>query len=681
MTPDASGHKRSRAVPLLLALSVGLVLSDSSVVTLALPAILRELHCSVSAVAWVLIAFNLALAVAAVPGAWVARRRPRPAFVAASVAFAAASLVCATAPSLGLLVAARAAQGVLGAVVVAAALELLALEVARRRAIGLWAAAGVLGGALGPALGGFLTQSFSWEAMFALQAPVALLALAGAWRTPAVEEPTAAAGQDRWAAASKSAASTTSASTASTASASAAPSAATASGGSDSAASSPAAASAPSAASSTRPPITALVALALVSAALAAALFLLVVMLIEGWRLSPGVAALVVTAMPLAALVAGRWARDGHRLAPALPGCVLLAGGLAALGLLPGTGAAWTIAPQLAIGSGLGLALGALIGVIVDAPGDAAIGRPAAWTIAARHAGIVVGLLVLTPIFTADLAAAGAPAQRAGLADLLDAPIALKPKLALARSLGAEVADTSDQQLPDLHAGFAAVDVPAVDHAAAQRLEADLDDDLDRAATSAFSRSFLAAALLALLGAGAVAVAVMRSRGAAAVAARDDDDRFPPATAPDLAAAASTNGHRLERAPSLNVALPAACALATLLVAAYVALGGANYGPTAVADPCAQRARPAVERSQRIALATIDGAACSLHVGREDLLLTLVDGNRPAGVSNAQFEAALLDGIDRAEREGALGKLAAIGLRLAIRAGGALGVVGQLLPR
>ena len=176
----AGGGRVGRGSALLLALSVGLVLSDSSVVTLALPDILRELDTSVSAVAWVLIAFNLALAVAAVPGWLAARRRPRPAFVVASAGFAAASLACAAAPSLEVLVAARVAQGVLGAVVVAAALELLVRGTDRHRAIGLWAAAGVLGGAVGPALGGFLTEAFSWEAMFALQAPVALVALLGA---------------------------------------------------------------------------------------------------------------------------------------------------------------------------------------------------------------------------------------------------------------------------------------------------------------------------------------------------------------------------------------------------------------------------------------------------------------------------------------------------------------------
>src|ERR1044072_5869377 len=62
MSSEAGGERGWRAGPLLLALSVGLVLSDSSVVTLALPSILREFDATVSEVAWVLIAFNLALA-------------------------------------------------------------------------------------------------------------------------------------------------------------------------------------------------------------------------------------------------------------------------------------------------------------------------------------------------------------------------------------------------------------------------------------------------------------------------------------------------------------------------------------------------------------------------------------------------------------------------------------------
>ena len=646
-----------RGAALLLALSVGVVLADSSVVTLALPAILREFDAGVGAVAWVLIAFNLALAPAAMLTALSAVRRgvlagerARATFAIAIVAFAAASLACAAAPSLNALIAARAAQGVVGAVVVAAALELLLRGAESpsmrtpRRAIGLWAAAGVLGGALGPALGGVLTEVFSWEAMFALQAPVVLVALAGA-RQPVAVLPrggAATSGQDTGTIAGVDAAQQP---------ATVLPRGGAATSGQDTGAIAAGAA---------------LVALALVSAALAAALFLLVVMLIEGWRLSPGGAAVVVTAMPLAALVATRWAQRRHRLVPAVAGSVLLAGGLAALGLLPQAGAGWTIAPQLAIGAGLGLALGSLIGAMVD-PDRGAVQRPAAWTIAARHAGIVAGLLVLTPIFTADLDAAVDPAQRAGLARVLDASVGLQAKIALARALDAEVRDAADQELPDIDAVFARLgkdaELSVSDRAGLAALRADLGDELDRAATSAFSRSFLAAALLALLAAGAAAVALASSRRTS--------------RGTDLEA---HNGSRLEPPPSLNVALPAAFGVATLLVAAYVALGGADYGPRPVADPCAPRTRPAgIDRTQRTLLAALDGAACDLRSDREDLLLLLLNRRRPPGVSDAAFSEALNAGVDRAQLEGALSGLAAGALRLALKTGGPQALIGLLL--
>jgi MFS family permease len=596
---------RPGVASLLLALAVGLVLADSSVVTLALPAILREFDSTVDAVAWVLIAFNLALALLALAGARVARGRARRALGVSLVLFAVASLACAAAPSLAVLIAARTAQGIAGAVVVAAALELLVALNGRRRAIALWAAAGVLGAAVGPALGGFLTEAFSWEAMFALQAPVTLLTLLGLVGAADVVEERG--------------------------------------GGGD------------------RPAVAPLVALGLASAALSAALFLLVIMLIEGWRQSPGEAALTVTVMPVAAILAGRWARGRHDLVPGLAGCVLVAGGLAALGLLPGAHAAWTIAPQIAIGLGLGMALATLIGATVGDSG--AVARPAAWTIGARHLGIVVGLLVLTPIFTADLETVRGPGEDAGLARVLDAPLALQTKLDVARALGEELrGGGEDQTLPDIARAFAAAGAPASERAELAQLQAQLEDELDRAATEAFSRSFIAAALLALLAAGAVGVAVAGSR-----------DPGRPRGEPE------TNGSPLASGAPLAVAVPAAAVAATLLVAAYVLLGGGGYEPAKVANPCAPRARPAVERTQLVALAALDGTACKLGVTREALVRDLLTGSLPPGVSDDELEDALGDGIDRAQDEGYLSGLAAGALRVALKVGGALGLIGRLL--
>jgi MFS family permease len=604
VTPAAP--RGGRLTQLLLALAVGLILSDSSVVTLGLPAILRDFDASVDGVAWVLISFNLALAVAALPGARLARDRPGAAFAAALALFAVACAACAVAPSLNVLIAARAAQGLFGAVAVAAALELLALSAGRGRALSAWAAAGVLGAAVGPTLGGVLTEWLSWQAMFALQVPVALLALlalAGT-RGPAVPRATAAQ---------------------------------------------------PPPAARERPPLGPLVALALLSAALSAALFLLVILLIEGWRQTPAVAALTVTVMPVAALLAGLWGRGRQGSAPAVAGSLLVAGGLAALGLMPGASAAWTLAPQVAVGAGLGLALAALIGASVAAAGP--IARPAAWTVAARHAGIVVGLLALTPIFTAGLGDVRAPVERAGLAHVLDAPLSLEAKIAVARRLDAAIRATGGQQLPDIDAALRGLDVEPAQRPALAALREDLDEELDRGATQAFSRSFLAAALLALLAAGA---ALAGQAGARA------------------GRASSSNGSTVAR---LAVAVPGAAASAALLAAVYLALGGGDIGPRAVADPCAQRARPAgVERLQRAALATLDGTACTLGSSREDLLRALLRRERPAGVSEDELADAFVAGVDRAQREGTLGGLEAGALKLGLRAGALVGILGLLLP-
>ena len=89
--------------------------------------------------------------------------------------FAGASLVCALAPSIGVLIAARCVQALGGAAVVGAAIELLAgTRGSHRDAAPLWGTAGIVGLAIGPAAGGLLTELLSWEAIFLIQLPVVL---------------------------------------------------------------------------------------------------------------------------------------------------------------------------------------------------------------------------------------------------------------------------------------------------------------------------------------------------------------------------------------------------------------------------------------------------------------------------------------------------------------------------
>jgi hypothetical protein len=233
--------------------------------------------------------------------------------------------------------------------------------------------------------------------------------------------------------------------------------------------------------------------LLLVSAALVAALFLLVILLINGWRLEPLEVGLVVTIMPLAAIAATRF---GSAIGPpwtrAASGVVLIAGGVAALGWLPHAGAGWTVAPQLAVGAGLGLALSALTEQALA--GRSAQSLQGGWTIASRHAGVVLGLLVLTPLFTTDLDRNEDNALAAGTAAVLDSRIPPLEKLAAARDILVAVDEAKDEaRIPDVHEVVGERADPAyLDLAAA------LQNQLDRAVTNSFSRAFVAAALLGL---------------------------------------------------------------------------------------------------------------------------------------------------------------------------------------
>ena len=426
-----------RARTVLLGLSVGLVLADSSVVTLALPKILAEFDVEVATLAWALTSFNLALALAALPAAFLARRRPALVFGAGAVVFAAASLGCAFAPSFDVLVGARALQGVAGAAVVCAALDLLSnVFGADAPATRIWALAGVLGASIGPAAGGILTQALGWQSIFVVQAPVILVALSVllGLRARPVAEPAG------------------------------------------------------------RPNFTANAALLLVSGALVAALFLLVILLINGWRIEPLAAGLIVTVMPLSAIAAARFLGSITPLwARAASGTILISGGLAALGWLPHAGAIWTVPPQIAVGAGLGLALSALTERALA--GRSAQAVHGGWTIAARHAGVVLGLLLLTPIFTTDLERNEDDALAAGTSVVLDSRIPPLRKLSVARDVLVSVdAAKEEARIPDVKAVVGHEGDPAY-----AELGSDLQDQLDRAVTNAFSRSFLAAALLGLL--------------------------------------------------------------------------------------------------------------------------------------------------------------------------------------
>jgi MFS family permease len=445
-----------RAGGAALAATVGLVLADSSVVVLALPEIYRELDVSVSAVVWVLIAFNLVLALAALPAAHAATAAgPARLTLAGLALFGTASLACGLAPSIEALIVARCVQAIGGAAAVCAALEVMpSVYGSERGAARAWATAGATGAALGPGIGGLLTELISWQSIFLVQVPAALLLalpLIGAARDEA--------GRGR-------------------------------------------------PAGPTRPHLAANAALGLVSAALAAALFLVVLLLIEGWRLTPIAAAAAVTVLPACSLLAAPLARRVAAVdARAAAGVILIGGGLAGLGLLPKASVALTFPPQALVGVGLALTLSALTEAALA--GRSAQAIHGGWTIAARHAGVVAGLLVLTPIFTADLEAERDDAEAAGTAALLDSRLPPGDKLALAERIAAQIEREGDK-VPVLGPAFDPLPEDPQQRAAAVSLRTTIEDEVDRAATHAFSASFLVAAAFAL--AALVPIAIARRR-------------------------------------------------------------------------------------------------------------------------------------------------------------------------
>jgi hypothetical protein len=170
---------------------------------------------------------------------------------------------------------------------------------------------------------------------------------------------------------------------------------------------------------------------------------------------------------------------------------VLVSGGLAALALLPRAGWGWTLAPQLLVGAGIGLTLSALTERALAGRSEQVV--HGGWTIASRHAGVVLGLLLLSPIFVSALEENEDRALRAGAAAVLDSRIPPLDKLRVAQDVLVEV-ERADGEVPDVDAAFA--ERPDTDEY--RSLLAALEDQLDRAVTDAFSSSFFLAAALAL---------------------------------------------------------------------------------------------------------------------------------------------------------------------------------------
>jgi MFS family permease len=543
-----AGGRRDLFLTGAVALAVALAAADSSVVVLALPAIYGTFDVSLVGVSWTITSYNVAIVVGALVVLGLERRVRPHLFAGYGLAiFATCSLICGAATSFPMLIAGRSLQGVGAGLALAGALPVLAgIGQNDARAIKLWAGAGTFGAALGPALGGVLTQLFSWRSIFLVQAPLAALALVAVLdrraRQTEITNPT----------------------------------------------------------DPTRPRLLANVGLLLLYAALVGALFLAVLLLVVVWGASPIEGAIVVSALPVGAVVVDRMRLHlPPRFAIAMGG-VCLAGGLVALAFLPAAAPGWAVPALGACGLGFGL-LGGVIGAAA-VPHDRPRIRAATTSVAARHAGFVLGLIVIAPVLAANVTAGTKDAMRATTAEVLNAPISLRNKINVALDLRNLVESSPRGEVPNVREPF-------------DRLGANKDaglrtsrENVVNAIRDTITRTFrLAFLIAALFGAAAAFVAI-----------------FLPAA----------DGAR--RSADLLALGAGIMALVCLLVVLEFRAGASDFGKRTFVDPCNAPADPYPQGHgidgtlQRIALSAIDGAACKLGTSREELVLSL-DSQGPFG--------------------------------------------------
>lgn len=177
---------RGRWVLVATVLGSAIAFIDATVVTIALPRIADELDATTADLQWTVNGYALTLAAFLLLGGSLGDRfGRRRVFLVGVVWFAVASLACALAPTVGLLVAARALQGVGGALLTPGSLAIIQSTFAgedRGRAIGAWSGLGGIAGAVAPFLGGWIVEVTSWRWVFGINLPIAAVVVVVALR-------------------------------------------------------------------------------------------------------------------------------------------------------------------------------------------------------------------------------------------------------------------------------------------------------------------------------------------------------------------------------------------------------------------------------------------------------------------------------------------------------------------
>src|ERR1700751_3557299 len=180
MSPSVSASaKRLTLIATILGSSIAIL--DSSVVSVALPSIQRELGGGLAGQQWVTNAYLLTLGSLILLGGSLGDIfGERRVFALGVGGFGAASVLCALAPSIGLLVAFRAIQGIAGALLTPSSLAVIVSTFPERErgpAIGTWTAWGTIAGALGPLVGGLILNVASWRWIFVINLPLVVACL------------------------------------------------------------------------------------------------------------------------------------------------------------------------------------------------------------------------------------------------------------------------------------------------------------------------------------------------------------------------------------------------------------------------------------------------------------------------------------------------------------------------
>jgi EmrB/QacA subfamily drug resistance transporter len=191
----AYSSSAGRWVLAVAVLGSGLAFLDGTVVNVALPTIGRDLHASTSSLQWILNGYQLTLASLILLGGSLGDRYGRRRiFVLGVAVFSVASLLCALAPTVEVLILARIVQGVGGALLTPGSLAMIESTFRasdRPRAIGAWSGLTGVATALGPLLGGYLVSAVSWRAVFLINPPIGALVIGLSKRVPETRDPNA----------------------------------------------------------------------------------------------------------------------------------------------------------------------------------------------------------------------------------------------------------------------------------------------------------------------------------------------------------------------------------------------------------------------------------------------------------------------------------------------------------